>query len=67
MHRDPVDEDMRVLAGRPEEDLQLMRENQHELDLCKQTLIVYRSRIKHAAYLTILPSKYLIMTKNDTL
>lgn len=45
MHRDPVDEDMRVLAGRPEEDLQLMRENQHELDLCKQTLIVYRSRI----------------------
>lgn len=33
VHRDPVDEDARVLARRPEQHLQLVAEDQHELHL----------------------------------
>lgn len=33
VHGDPVDEDARVLARRPEQHLQLVAEDQHELDL----------------------------------
>lgn len=37
MHRDPVDEGARVLARGPEQHLQLVAEDQHELNLKEHT------------------------------
>lgn len=40
MHGNPVDERVRVLARRPEQNLQLVTEDKHELDLQRGEMII---------------------------